>query len=426
MAVEFGYTDELVNTQYAPLAALFVHYQQNQTLQPLEQVEMRSKVRDFRPEDKLTQLFLSVLAGCDTLSEVNPILGSEHALAQAWGWMRFADQSNLSRLLDQLTLKQLDQLRSATTQIWRTHSQTLKHDWRGYLWLDYDMSGLPCGKQAEASQKGYFSEENTTGRQLARVSAIKYQETIWSDVFPGNYHTVHCLEPAVQSAENALELAPHHRERTVWRLDGGSGSEQKMRWLVARGYHILAKGMNNNRTMALVRQVQRWDAYGDAWVAEVPAPQDYARPVRVFVKRRPKDGEFMYSYYVTTLSLPSKGNFLAFYDARGGAEVEQFRSDKSGLSLAARRKHCYLGQIAYVLLTDLAHNLLAHFYHQALCESRFHDYGLKRIVRDLLATPGRLVLDQDHRLQRIELLSQKQFVEDLRICLERYCSGPQR
>ena len=226
----------------------------------------------------------------------------------------------------------------------------------------------------------------------------------------------------MRAAEIALELAPHQRMRTVWRLDGGSGSEQKLRWLVEQGYHILAKGMNNNRTMALVRQVRRWDAYQEAWVAEVPAPKDYARPVRVFVKRRLKNGRFKYSYYVTTLSLPSKGNFLAFYDARGGAEVEQFRNDKSGLSLATRRKHSFLGQIGYVLLTDLAHNLLADFYHQALLGTKFQNYGLKRIVRDLLATPGRLFFDQD-RLQRIELLSQKQFAEDLRICLERYCFG---
>ena len=252
---------------------------------------------------------------------------------------------------------------------------------------------------------------------------MKYRETIWSGVFPGNYHTVHALQPAVQAAENALELAPVRRSRTVWRLDGGAGSEQKLRWLVAEGYQILAKGMNHNHTMALARQVRRWDPYGEAWVGEVPAPTDYARPVRVFVKRRLKDGELQYCYYVTTLSLPSKGNFLAFYDARGGAEVEQFRNDKSGLSLAARRKHSYLAQIGYVLLTDLAHNLLADFYHQALRGSQFEGYGLKRIVRDLLATPGRLTFDQDHRLLRIELLSQKQFSGDLLLCLLKYCSG---
>ena len=240
-------------------------------------------------------------------------------------------------------------------------------------------------------------------------------------MLPGSYHTVHGLLPAVEATENALALAPHRRKRTVWRLDGGAGSEQKLRWLVAQGYHILAKGMNNNRTMTLVRQVRRWDKYKDAWVAEVPAPQDYARPVRVFVKRRWKKDKYHYCYYVTTLSLPSKGNFLTYYDARGGAEVEQFRNDKHGLSLAVRRKQRYCGQVAYVLLTDLVHNLLADFYHQALQESKFKGYGLKRILRDLLATPGRLVFEQG-RLQRIELLSQKQNVEDLYMCLVKYCS----
>ena len=254
-----------------------------------------------------------------------------------------------------------------------------------------------------------------------RVSAIKYRETIWSNVLPGNYHTTHGLQPAVEATENALELDSRQRKRTVWRLDGGCG-EQKLRWLVARDYHILAKGMNNNRTMTLVRQVRRWDSYKDAWVAEVAVPQDYARPVRAFVKRRLKKGKYHYSYYITTLSLPSKGNFLAYYDARGGAEVEMFRSDKSGLGLAVRRKHRYLAQIAYVLLTDLAHNLLADFYHRTLLHSKFEGYGLKRIVRDLLATPGRLYFDQNS-LVRIELLSQKQNVKNLCICLERYCSS---
>lgn len=280
----------------------------------------------------------------------------------------------------------------------------------------------PAHPGRKPAKKAISVRKKASGRQLARVSAVKYLETVWSDVFPGNYHTVHCLQPAVLAAENALELGLPQRQRTVWRLDGGSGSEQQLRWLVARGYHILAKGMNHNRTLALARQVRRWDPYGEAWVGEVPAPSNYARPVRVFVKRRWKDEAFHYSYYVTTLSLPSKGNFLAFYDARGGAEVEQFRQDKSGLSLALRRKHSYLGQIGYVLLTDLAHNLLADFSHQALVGSPFASYGLKRIVRDLLATPGRLLFEGD-QLRRIELLSQKQFSEDLRMCLEKYCFG---
>jgi hypothetical protein len=162
MTIEFGLTDELTNTQYAPLAALSVHYQQNLTLKPLAGVRVPVKTRDFSPHDKLVQILFSVLAGCETLSEVNVRLRPEVNLARLWQWDRFADQSCLSRTLDALTLKQVDQLRGATAHIWRSHSLTVQHDWRGYLWLDFDLSGLPCGKQAEESQKGYFSGKKTS------------------------------------------------------------------------------------------------------------------------------------------------------------------------------------------------------------------------------------------------------------------------
>lgn len=222
--------------------------------------------------------------------------------------------------------------------------------------------------------------------------------------------------------ENALELAPEQRQRTVWRIDGGAGSDDHLRWLLGRGYHVVAKGMSNRRAEALARQVRRWDAYQEVWLGEVDPPADYGRPVRVFVKRRLKGEAFCHSYYVSSLALPSKGLFMACYDRRGGAEVEQFRSDKSGLGLEVRRKHGFLAQKGFVLLIDLAHNLLADFYHQALMGTRFETYGVKRIVRDLLNVPGRLVFD-GQKLVRIDLLTLNQFARDLAICLERYCSG---
>ena len=162
MSIEFDLTKEPVNTQYAPLAALAVHYQKNQTLKALQEVQIPIKERDFAPSDKLIQVLLSILAGCETLFEVNVRLKSELDLAKVWQWERFADQSCLSRTLDALTLKQIEQLRAATDCIWRSHSLTPRHDWRGYLWLDFDLSGLPCGKQAEESQKGYFSGKKTS------------------------------------------------------------------------------------------------------------------------------------------------------------------------------------------------------------------------------------------------------------------------
>ena len=113
---------------------------------------------------------------------------------------------------------------------------------------------------------------------------------------------------------------------------------------------------------------------------------------------------------------------MAYYNQRGGAEIELFRNDKNGLNLTVRRKQRFLAQKGYILLTDLAHNLLADFHHRALVGSRFEDFGPKRIIRDLLCTPGKLTL-MDGKVAKIELLSQKHFSKDLLICLERFCLG---
>jgi hypothetical protein len=161
MSIEIGFTDELTNTRYAPLAVMSTLYQQEQALQALEQVTLAMKVRDFRPSDKLIQVLLSILGGCATLAEVNQKLRSETGLAQVWGWQRFADQSSLSRTLDELTQMNLEQLRQGSAAIYRRHSQVQQHDWRGFLWLDFDLTGLPCSPKAEASQKGYFADKKT-------------------------------------------------------------------------------------------------------------------------------------------------------------------------------------------------------------------------------------------------------------------------
>lgn len=226
---------------------------------------------------------------------------------------------------------------------------------------------------------------------------------------------------ALSGIESSLDLAPNQRKRTVWRFDGGGGSETNFRLLLQQGYQIHAKGLSSSRAAALAKRVTRWDACDDVWLGEVIPDFQWERPVRVFVQRRMKNDNVIHNYYVSTLTLPSKKDFLSLYRDRGGAEVEQFREDKSGLALAVRRKRSFNGQSAYILLTDLAHNLLADFKRHALAGSRFESYGLKRITRDLLCFPGILVFDTQGKLIEVRLLSQKKNSAELLICLERYC-----
>lgn len=162
MTLEFGLTAGPYNTKYAPLAALAVAFQRRDILEPLKNVDLRMKKREIAGTEKLIQVFVSILAGCETISEVNTRLRPEQDLAQVWGWPHFVDQSTHSRTLDALTQMNLLQLRDATAAILRQHSQIVRHDWRSFLRVDFDLSGLPCSAAAEFSTKGYFSGKKTS------------------------------------------------------------------------------------------------------------------------------------------------------------------------------------------------------------------------------------------------------------------------
>lgn len=161
MNLEIGFTPELTNTRFAPLAILLALYQDKKLFEPLQQVLIPMRNRYFEPAEKLLQILISILAGCETLSEVTSTLKQEKNLASALGSDHFADQSSLSRTLDKLTLKNIDELRASTAQIWKSQSQVMQRDWRKFLWLDFDLSALPCGPLAEKAMKGYFAGKKT-------------------------------------------------------------------------------------------------------------------------------------------------------------------------------------------------------------------------------------------------------------------------
>jgi hypothetical protein len=101
------------------------------------------------------------LTGCEYIAVVNTKLRPERILAQVKRTGSFAEQSTLAIALNELTQMNLAQLEVAVRQISQRCSRTRWHDWRGFLMLDFDLSGLPCGKQAEGSTKGYFSGKKT-------------------------------------------------------------------------------------------------------------------------------------------------------------------------------------------------------------------------------------------------------------------------
>jgi hypothetical protein len=71
---------------------------------------------------------------------------------------------------------------------------------------------------------------------------------------------------------------------------------------------------------------------------------------------------------------------------------------------------------AWVVLTDVAHNLLAWLRPWMLTGSAFERFGPKRIVHDLLTIPGRVVLDGPH-LTKVALWETHPYAPQMQRCL---------
>jgi hypothetical protein len=169
------------NTQHAPLAALGYFLQQRDFFAPLrEHVQLGCKTVLHKPHEKLLDVVVSILADCASLKQINTRLRPDTALAAAWGRERFADQATITRVLEAFTPVSVAQLRTAVERIYVREGRALHHPFdQELLFLDLDLTGLPAGRRAEASTKGYFSGEKTAGGVNSPGSAPRSTMRAW-------------------------------------------------------------------------------------------------------------------------------------------------------------------------------------------------------------------------------------------------------
>ena len=169
-------------TSSAPLAALGYILHQRDFFAPLrEHVRLGGKTILHEPHQKLLDVVVSVLADCASLKQINTHLRPDTALAAAWGREVFADQSTVTRVLEAFTPVSVAQLRRAIERIYACEGRALQHPFaQQLLCLDIDLTGLPAGRRAEASTKGYFSGGKTAVGASSPASGPRRTMTAWS------------------------------------------------------------------------------------------------------------------------------------------------------------------------------------------------------------------------------------------------------
>ena len=151
-------------TGYAPLGVLGYCMSRRDFLAPVfAGLALPMKQVAHAPAAKLLDVVVSILSGCRGITQINTRLRPDVALAQAWGRVRFAEQSTVARTLDAMSEVEVKQLRQGTTALFHRESGVFRHDFgQRWLWLDIDLTPLPISKQAEGSTKGKFAKKTAT------------------------------------------------------------------------------------------------------------------------------------------------------------------------------------------------------------------------------------------------------------------------
>jgi len=225
-------------------------------------------------------------------------------------------------------------------------------------------------------------------------------------LYPGNTLSQHVLQEAVWSLESVLPLTALGRSQIWLRLDAGFGTDDNLDWVLRKGYQLIAKNNSGRRAGAWGQRVSEWQVVkpGHRWVALPPDQLQFSRPTRTIAVRwlHHRTNKLKHALYVTTDRQLSLLELCQQYDLRGGFEVD-IRDDKQGLLLTHRRKRAWCAQETLLLLNDLAHNYLSMFRYKVLEGTPLADYGPYRLIRDVLALPGSVVVEDD-RLVELRLI----------------------
>ena len=221
------------------------------------------------------------------LSEINTRLRCDPTLQRSFGRATRAEYSLVQDTLDACTVENVEQLRRVVTPLFREHSSAARHDYSSAIQIpDLDKTGLPCGRRAKLSAKGYFSGEGIRrGRRLGRGVAGATEEVVADLLFAGNVQLNTALRPLVAEAEEVLSPDRWRRSRTVLRMDSGGGALPDVNWCLTRGYQLHCKDISSRRAAVWAATVAEWfddPAHPErqvGWVVPGDTP-DYARPVR--------------------------------------------------------------------------------------------------------------------------------------------------
>ncbi|MFL5590586.1 MAG: hypothetical protein ACJ8DI_23465, partial [Ktedonobacteraceae bacterium] len=167
------------NTQHAFLVAWGWFAEHIGLIQKLHAVSLRQKHYHHRPQSKVLEFLVAILAGLQHLQEISLAahpLDKDQAVAQAWQQAAWADYSGVSRTLSGLSWDEVKQIVQAVEQIsqpYLTAEVQVLRSQGNRLRLDGDLTGIPVSNTSHTYPNaafGHMDDDIRLGYQAGVVS----------------------------------------------------------------------------------------------------------------------------------------------------------------------------------------------------------------------------------------------------------------
>ena len=214
-------------TQHAMLVLWGAYAQQIGLVKALEQVDLSQKRREHRPQTKIIEFLLTILAGLPYLQDLSRSahpLDQDQAVAEAWGQPAWADYSGVSRTLQSLNDDEVNALIDAVSVVAQPFiNQECERALAcaGRLVYDADLTGRPVSNTSTTypdSAFGYMGDSVSLGYQAALVSLHSpTYGRLWlaNQLHPGDTVSATQVQVLVIAAEARTGHRPRRRTGLV-------------------------------------------------------------------------------------------------------------------------------------------------------------------------------------------------------------------
>lgn len=266
-------------TQHAMLVVWGLYAQQIGLIDQLAQVKLKQKKREHRPQTKVLEFLVAILAGLPYLKDISRSahpLDQDVAVAEAWGQEAWADYSGVSRTLQSLSWDEVHSIAdvlSTVSQPFIDQETEMALHRSGRLVYDADLTGRPVSNTSTSypdTAFGYMGDTVSLGYQAALVSLHSpTYGRLWlaNQLHPGDTVSSSQVQAMVQAAEARTGLRPRRRIELV--AHGLAAAEKELaatesRYLESDGQLRAAEANAKETTLELAE----WQRRARMWAAE--------------------------------------------------------------------------------------------------------------------------------------------------------------